>query len=257
MTAALAFHDITFQPVEHRTGETWLRVHEISEALGYADPRSVGNLYNANATEFTDSMTALVRLPTAGGVQEVRIFSLRGAHLLGMFARTERAAEFRRWVLDVLDRQATGAPAGSDAAERIEHMRSQIHMLRMMVAPNLDDGFRRKMKAMLRLHAIQGLSQEERAKLMGWSGGADAWRQELRKLDALGLVDYVPDPQRVKQGKMGYAKALSKMSETRNRGANAEHMAKMRARLAQVEAERTQQRAIDLARLIDGPEAQP
>jgi hypothetical protein len=33
----------------------------------------------------------------------VRIFSLRGAHLLGMFARTARAAEFRRWVLDILE----------------------------------------------------------------------------------------------------------------------------------------------------------
>lgn len=50
-------------------------------------------------------MTAVVKLPTAGGEQDVRIFSLRGAHLLGMFARTERAVEFRRWVLDILDRE--------------------------------------------------------------------------------------------------------------------------------------------------------
>lgn len=35
----------------------------------------------------------------------MRVFSLRGAHLIGMFARTPKAKEFRRWVLDVLDRE--------------------------------------------------------------------------------------------------------------------------------------------------------
>lgn len=33
----------------------------------------------------------------------MRIFSLRGAHLVAMFARTPKAKAFRRWVLDVLD----------------------------------------------------------------------------------------------------------------------------------------------------------
>lgn len=60
-------------------------------------------LYRRHADEFTDSMTAVVKMQTAGGTQDVRVFSLRGAHLLGMFARTEKAREFRRWVLDVVD----------------------------------------------------------------------------------------------------------------------------------------------------------
>ncbi|MDQ9668887.1 hypothetical protein RF033_15005, partial [Serratia marcescens] len=34
-----------------------------------------------------------------------RIFSLRGAHLIGMFARTKLAKEFRKWVLDILDQE--------------------------------------------------------------------------------------------------------------------------------------------------------
>ena len=50
-------------------------------------------------------MTAMVKMQTRGGEQEVRVFSLRGAHLLGMFARTERAKRFRRQVLDVLDHE--------------------------------------------------------------------------------------------------------------------------------------------------------
>jgi len=90
--------------VTDRNGQPWLRVNQIGLALGYKNPElSTNKLYRANAAEFTDNMTALVKLPTSGGEQETRIFSLRGAHLLGMFARTPVAAEFRRWVLDILD----------------------------------------------------------------------------------------------------------------------------------------------------------
>lgn len=102
---ALSFHDQKFD-ITSRDGQQWLRVSQIGRALGYAHPDAhMTRLYQKHAAEFTDSMTAVVKLKTAGGMQEVRIFSLRGAHLLGMFARTERAAEFRRWVLDILDAQ--------------------------------------------------------------------------------------------------------------------------------------------------------
>lgn len=60
-------------------------------------------VYQQRADEFTGTMTAIVELQTPGGIQRVRVFSLRGAHLLGMFARTERAKRFRRWVLDIID----------------------------------------------------------------------------------------------------------------------------------------------------------
>lgn len=100
---ALAFHETTFQVVD-RDGEAWLRGAQVALALGYKNAENaIKDLYTRNAAEFTDQMTQVVELPTAGGVQKVRIFSLRGAHLLGMFARTARAAEFRRWVLDILE----------------------------------------------------------------------------------------------------------------------------------------------------------
>lgn len=105
---ALKFHDQKFT-LTHRNGQPWLRGPQIADALGYAHGRQrIQQLYEKHAAEFTDSMTALVKLKTKGGEQEVRIFSLRGAHLLGMFARTERAAEFRRWVLDILDADTEG-----------------------------------------------------------------------------------------------------------------------------------------------------
>lgn len=111
-SAPLVFQNTTFEAVD-RDGQPWLRGPQIGDALGYrkAGRIAIHKLYQANAAEFTDGMTAVVKLPTAGGVQEVRIFSLRGAHLLGMFARTAVAAEFRRWVLDILDRETTALPA--------------------------------------------------------------------------------------------------------------------------------------------------
>lgn len=110
---SLVFQNITFDIVDHND-DVWLRANQIGAALGYgkggaqSEPtfevtRKVRQLYERHADEFTDSMTALIKLPTAGGDQEVRIFSMRGAHLLAMFARTAIAKEFRRWVLDVLE----------------------------------------------------------------------------------------------------------------------------------------------------------
>jgi prophage antirepressor-like protein len=85
-------------------GENWVRGQQIADALGYKNPRqAIDDLYTRNESEFTEHMTRVVDLPTAGGVQQVRVFTLRGAHLLGMLARTPVAASFRRWILDVLD----------------------------------------------------------------------------------------------------------------------------------------------------------
>ncbi|WP_275061031.1 P22AR C-terminal domain-containing protein, partial [Enterobacter sp. GER_MD16_1505_Eko_090] len=40
----------------------------------------------------------------------VRVFSLRGCHLIAMFATTKVAKDFRRWVLDILDREIQHSP---------------------------------------------------------------------------------------------------------------------------------------------------
>lgn len=109
MQNALVFQSTTFDII-NRAAQPWLRGAQVALSLGYKNPdNAIKDLYTRNAAEFTDSMTALVKLPTAGGEQETRIFSLRGAHLLGMFARTEKAAAFRRWVLDILERETQPA----------------------------------------------------------------------------------------------------------------------------------------------------
>ena len=55
-------------------------------------------------------MTLTVKLTVKGfgngnSEKETRIFSLRGCHLITFFARTPVAKEFRKWVLDVLEKE--------------------------------------------------------------------------------------------------------------------------------------------------------
>lgn len=103
---SLTFHDTQFD-ITDRNGQPWVRANQIGLALEYKNPElSIAKLYRSNAEEFTDKMTALIEMSTKGGIQKVRIFSLRGAHLLAMFARTKVAKEFRHWVLNVLEGEA-------------------------------------------------------------------------------------------------------------------------------------------------------
>lgn len=92
---ALQFQETKFDVVDHNE-QPWLRAYQIGSALGYQRPDvSIPQLFDRNKDEFTDQMTALVELDTNGGKQQVRTFSLRGCHLLAMFARTEVAKQFR------------------------------------------------------------------------------------------------------------------------------------------------------------------
>lgn len=100
----LTFNDVQFDVID-RNNQPWVRGYQIGTALGYGENAdiSIRKLYTRHADEFNDAMTAVVTLPTEGGPQDTRIFSLRGCHLLAMFARTPVAKAFRMWVLDVLD----------------------------------------------------------------------------------------------------------------------------------------------------------
>lgn len=108
----VAKSDLNFQgkaivPVSGLTG-IWLTSSELADALQYKSAKSVTNLFNQNADEFTSGMTQVIESVTSGNYRKkVRVFSLRGAHLIAMFARTDVAKEFRRWVLDILDREVT------------------------------------------------------------------------------------------------------------------------------------------------------
>ena len=100
----LTFHGISLLPVPDLDG-IWLTANQIGYALQYADDKAVQRIYSRHIDEFTGRMARVVSLTTPSGRQETRVNSLRGAHLIAMFARTPVAKEFRRWVLDILDRE--------------------------------------------------------------------------------------------------------------------------------------------------------
>ncbi len=92
-------------------GQPYLRVPQIAVALQYKKADRVNELYARHADEFTPDMTFLTEVDTAGGKQQVRVFSLRGCHLLAMFAKTPVAKDFRRWALDLIEQRTQPIPA--------------------------------------------------------------------------------------------------------------------------------------------------
>lgn len=106
----LNFHGKALVPVSNITG-TWLTSSDLAKALQYSNSRAVTMIYNKYADEFTSGMTQVLEVSTSGNYRKkVRVFSLRGAHLIAMFARTDVAKDFRRWVLDILDREVQHSP---------------------------------------------------------------------------------------------------------------------------------------------------
>ena len=118
MSHALIFNGVTLSPITHQHG-IWIRAAELARALGYASEKSVSNIYNRNQDEFSNDMSVVINSSTTGIPSQTRIFSLRGCHLVAMFSRTKVARDFRRWVLDLLERlEETPGQQGTQAQRR-------------------------------------------------------------------------------------------------------------------------------------------
>lgn len=103
---ALTFNDVNLIPLSSSDHHVWIGSTQIGLALGYANPETaITKIFNRKSDEFTSDMTRLVEVQTNGGIQQIRAFSLRGCHLITFFARTPVAKEFRKWVLDVLEKE--------------------------------------------------------------------------------------------------------------------------------------------------------
>ena len=117
MIVSFCFNGFMFSPVQHQS-TLWVRAAELARALGYAQENSVSRIYRSNADEFTPDMTQLIEITAQSrnsSSQKIvdgrcRIFSLRGCHLLAMFARTPVAKEFRKWCLDVIEKYGEQFP---------------------------------------------------------------------------------------------------------------------------------------------------
>ncbi|HGJ5883109.1 Bro-N domain-containing protein [Arsenophonus sp.] len=144
----LIFRNTVLETISHNR-EIWCTSAEIARALEYTETDAVTKIFNRNKDEFSECMTTTVNLGVVrktGTVRmPVRIFSLRGAHLIAMFARTPVAKEFRKWVLDILDKQAVNQNANFNhqpqpkAVERFTHSdtRNLTHLVWCMT-----NGFR-------------------------------------------------------------------------------------------------------------------
>lgn len=109
----LTFNGNTLATI-NQANQIWLTSADVAKALGYKSTRSLTNLYNANSDEFSANMTEVIESVTSSKTKglkvKTRIFSLRGCHLLAMFARTDIAKAFRVWVLDILERETKTTP---------------------------------------------------------------------------------------------------------------------------------------------------
>lgn len=87
-------------------GKRWLRAEDVGRCLGYTEDnarKGVMKLFERHQDEFESLDSTVVKLTTVDGkLRDVRIFSQSGCMLLGMFASTPRAKQFRLWAKDAL-----------------------------------------------------------------------------------------------------------------------------------------------------------
>ena len=105
-----------------KNNQLYMSGAQIGRVIELSQNDGVAKIYGRHKSEFTDEMTITIRQ----GRSTVRLFNREGAWLIGMFARTPKAAEFRKWVLKVLGAVADGANnAQTDKPVTVsEHTRS-------------------------------------------------------------------------------------------------------------------------------------
>jgi|GEM_PF-707278 len=126
---ALTFNQVSLNPVAQSDNQIWITSADLAMALSYKAADSVTKIFNRNSDEFDSSMTQTVKLTVSGeinGLQHktVRVFSLRGCHLIAMFAKTSVAKQFRKWILDLISNEAqkfTGRTTTADDRTGLRH----------------------------------------------------------------------------------------------------------------------------------------
>ena len=129
MTTQLVFNNTPLSII-NLNNQIWLSSSELAKILQYKKTDSITQIYNRNSDEFTSQMTETLKMRVSGNYQKtVRIFSLRGAHLIAMFANTEIAREFRKWVLDILDKEVE-KPTPQSSPVPVEPTDAQIETVK-------------------------------------------------------------------------------------------------------------------------------
>lgn len=132
MKSELTFHDQTITTYDNGDASIWFTAETLSNLLGYTDEKQVNKIFKRHEDEFTDSMTTKVTVSdksmSYGSLsKDIRLFSPRGAHLIGMVSRTKVAKELRRWLLDLVEKESGVQIAPLETNSLIKMTGQQIH----------------------------------------------------------------------------------------------------------------------------------
>jgi hypothetical protein len=118
MNNIVKFNDVEVALINHNN-QKYIALSQIVTALETTH-NHIAQIYTRHKSEFELDMTCLIRK----GNTRIRIFNREGAWLIGMFARTPKAAEFRKWVLKVLGAVADNLSPTDKPVIVSEHTRS-------------------------------------------------------------------------------------------------------------------------------------
>jgi len=150
MPATIEFEGVELRIID-RQGRPWVTQDDLARALysvkggdtSVSPLRAVRRIFSRNEDEFSADMTAILTMETAGGPQQIRIYSARGCHLMGMLARTEAAKRFRCWVLDVLEGKIDLAARQQGVRSKAEQTERRLLINSMHAATRALDVIRR------------------------------------------------------------------------------------------------------------------
>lgn len=171
-------------------GEVWVEGSEIGAALGFSKPaESISNLYNRNREELEPfSITHQIDEKPQGG-RPPRLYNEMGVYLLTMFARTRKAAKFRRWVVETLAALRRGAFVPRGEYDRLVRKVGEME-LRTLCARY---GFSAADLAKLARYRNSGVSRPDLARVFRASHGTVG--KLLRAAAAAGLVELHEQPE--------------------------------------------------------------
>ncbi|AKH89033.1 BRO-N domain-containing protein [Edwardsiella tarda] len=132
MKSELTFHKHAITTYDNGDSFIWFTAEQLSGLLGYADEKQVNKIYSRHKDEFIGSMTTLSKVTVSNKNNELehvrlRLFSPRGAHLIGMMSRTKVAKELRRWLLDLVEKESGIRITPLETNDLIQMTGQQIH----------------------------------------------------------------------------------------------------------------------------------
>ena len=155
-----------------KNNQLYMSGAQIGRVIELSQNDGVAKIYGRHKSEFTDEMTITIRQ----GRSTVRLYNREGAWLIGMFARTPKAAEFRKWVLKVLGAVADGQ---SDKPVIVsEHTRSLPSGKKEIV---LSEKAKAEIGGIVK-SCVAFAVREELAAMMSGSGKTEYWEVSDRDL---------------------------------------------------------------------------